>query len=319
MAVQAAGVVSKTLSVHIGLNNIYLRPTICKLDTLIVDAMGKDSCAIMEAEDIDADFLIEFLPIKKKGVKPCFFIVHDITGMATPFMPNEMYAIDDKHFGLEMGFGLIDAMAEHYISLIKGVQPEGPYVIGGYSYGGSVALCMAAKLVKHGDEVAHLILFDPIYIPSLEHQSLKSTDWTQCLINHTMSNFPDISKKWKNKLCVEIQKNLKLMFNYEADFYDGCTMLIVPKDSSWYHSGAASDFDTGTDDHNGWDAHIKNLDMKIAAGSHDTMFTPAHVKVLTGVVKDIIATIPDAGKVDTPLPKTKKVSKVKASGTGSSA
>ncbi|KAL4075275.1 hypothetical protein V8B97DRAFT_2022271 [Scleroderma yunnanense] len=306
MAVQAAGVVSKTFSVHIGLNNIYLRPTIRELGTLIVDAMGKDSRAIMEAEDADADFLIEFLPIKKKGVKPRFFIVHDITGMATPFMrlgafmPYEMYAIGDKHFGSETGFGSIDAMAEHYISLIKGVQPEGPYVIGGYSYGGSVALCMAAKLVKRGDEVAHLILFDPIYIPSSERQSLKSTDWTQRSIDRITSNFPDIGEKWKNKLRVEIRKNLESMFDYEADFYDGHTTLVVPKDRSWYRSGAASDFDTGTDDHNGWGARIKNLVMKIAAGSHDTMFTPAHVKVLAGVVKDIIATVPGAGEVSPP-------------------
>ncbi|KAI6009612.1 putative nonribosomal peptide synthetase [Pisolithus orientalis] len=303
MAVQAAGVVSKTFDVHVGLNNIYLRPTIRELGTLIVDAMGKDSRIIMEAEDADADFLIEFLPIKKKGMQPRLFIVHDITGMATPFMrlgaymPNEMYAIGDKHFGSETGFGSIDAMAEHYISLIKKVQPEGPYVIGGYSYGGSVALCMAAKLATRGEEVAHLILFDPIFIPSSERQSLKSTDWTQRSIDRITSNFPDIGEKWKNKLRTEIRKNLESMFDYEADFYDGPTTLVVPKDRSWYRSGAASDFDTGADDHNGWDARIKNLDMKVAAGSHDTMFTPAHVKVLAGVLKEILATVPGAGSV----------------------
>ena len=268
------------------------------MGTLIVDAMGKDSRAIMEAGDADADFLIEFLPIKKKGIKSRFFIVHDITGMATPFMrlgvymPNEMYALGDKHFGSETGFGSIDAMAEHYISLIKGVQPEGPYIIGGYSHGGSVALCMAAKLAKRGEEVAHLILFDPIYIPSLECQGLKSTNWTQRLIDRITSNFPDIGEKWKNKLRVEIRKNLESMFDYEADCYDGPTTLVVPKVRSWHRSGAASDFDTGADDHNGWNARIKNLDMKIAAGCHNTMFMPAHVKVLASVVKAIISTFP---------------------------
>ncbi|KAI6098831.1 putative nonribosomal peptide synthetase [Pisolithus croceorrhizus] len=319
MAVQAAGIISKTFDIHVGLNNIYLKPTIRELGTLIVDAMGKDSRVIMEAEDADADFLIELLPVKKKGIQPRFFIVHDITGMATPFMrlggymPNEVYAIGDKHFGSETGFGSIDTMAEHYISLIKNVQPEGPYVIGGYSYGGSVALCMAAKLAKRGEEVAHLILFDPIFIPSSERQSLKSTDWTQRSIDRISSNFPDIGDKWKNKLRIEIRKNLESMFDYEADFYDGPTTLVVPKDRSWYRSGAASDFDTGADDHNGWDARIKNLDMKIAAGSHDTMFTPAHVKVLAGVVKEILATIPGAGYVDAASsPKIRKVPKVRA-------
>ncbi|KIJ63928.1 hypothetical protein HYDPIDRAFT_40894 [Hydnomerulius pinastri MD-312] len=239
-------------------------PTIRELGRLIVDAMSQDSRAIMEAEDADADFLIEFLPIKR------------------------------RHFGSETGFGSIDAMAEHYISLTKTAQPEGPYLIGGYSYGGSMALCMATKLAKRGEVVQHLILFDPIFIPSTERQSLKSTDWTQRSIDRISSNFPDIGDKWKNKLRTEIRKNLDSMFDFEPEHYDGPTTLVVPKDRSWYRSGSASDFDTGTDDHNGWDNRIKNLDMKVAAGSHDTMFTPTYVEVLAGVVKEIIAGIPGA-------------------------
>ncbi|KAH7890103.1 putative nonribosomal peptide synthetase [Phlebopus sp. FC_14] len=308
MAVQAAGVISKTFNVHIGLNHIYLRPTIRELGNLIVDAMGQDSRAIMEAEDTDADFLIEFLPIKKKGIQPRLFIVHDITGMATPFMrlgafmPNEMYAIGDKHFGSPTGFGTIEAMADHYISLIKSVQPEGPYIVCGYSYGGSVALCMASKLTKAGETVQHLVLFDPIFIPSSERQSLKSTDWTQRSIDRISSNFPDIGEKWKTKLRTEIRKNLDSMFDYEPEHYDGPTTLVVPKDRSWYRSGHASDFDTGADNHNGWDYRVKNLDMKIASGSHDTMFAPAHVKVLAGVMKEILGSLPGATPVAEPAP-----------------
>ncbi|KAH7918588.1 amino acid adenylation [Leucogyrophana mollusca] len=323
MAVQAAGIVSKTFNVHIGLNNVYLRPTIRELGNLVIDAMGQDSRAIMEAEDTDSDFLIEFLPIKKKGIQPKLFIVHDITGMATPFMrlgafmPNEMYAIGDKHFGSATGFGSVDAMAEHYITLVKSAQPQGPYLIAGYSYGGSVALSMATKLAKAGEEVQHLILFDPIFIPSTERQSLKSTDWTQRSIDRISSNFPDIGEVWKNKLRVEIRKNLDSMFDFEPEHYDGPTTLVVPKDRSWYRSGSASDFDTGTDDHNGWDARIKNLDMKVAGGKHDTMFTPAHVKVLAGVVKEIIASIPGVPS-QTAAPPTSKLAKSKA-GNGSAA
>ncbi|KIK92693.1 hypothetical protein PAXRUDRAFT_146735 [Paxillus rubicundulus Ve08.2h10] len=294
MAVQAAGVISKTFNVHIGLNHIYLRPTIRELGNLIVDAMGQDSRAIMEAEDADADFLIEFLPIKKKGIQPKLFIVHDITGMATPFMrlgafmPNEMYAIGDKHFGSATGFATIESMADHYITLVKSAQPEGPYIICGYSFGGQVAVCMATKLTRAGETVQHLVLFDPIYIPASERQSLKSTDWTQRSIDRISSNFPDIGEKWKTKLRTEIRKNLDSMFDFEPEHFDGPTTLVVPKDRSWYRSGNASDFDTGTDDHNGWDYRIKNLEMKISAGSHDTMFAPAHVKVLSGVLKEIL-------------------------------
>ena len=259
--------------------------------------MGQDSKTIMEAEDANADYLIEFLPVKKKGVQPRVFIVHDITGMATPFMrigaymPNDMYAIGDKHFGSATGFSAIESMADHYITLIKNVQSQGPYIIAGYSFGGQVAICIADKFTRAGETVQHLILLDPIYIPTAERQSLKSTDWTQRSIDRISSNFPDIGEKWKNKLRTEIRKNLDSMFDFEPPHYEGRTTLIVPKDRSWYRSGHASDFDTGADDHNGWDYRIKNLDMKVSAGAHDTMFAPAHVKVLAGVMKDILGIV----------------------------
>lgn len=251
----------------------------------------------MEAEDADVDYLIELLPIKKKGVRPRIFIVHDITGMATPFMrigaymPNEMYATGDKHFGSPTGFSTIESMADHYIALIKSIQPQGPYIIAGYSFGGQVAICIADKLSRAGGTVEHLILLDPIYIPTVERQSLKSTDWKQRSLDRISSNFADIGEKWKNKLHTEIRKNLDLMFDFEPPHYEGRATLIVPKDRSWFCSGSASDFDTGADDHNGWDCRIKNLEVKISAGSHDTMFAPAHVKVLAGVMKEILGIV----------------------------
>jgi thioesterase domain-containing protein len=47
------------------------------------------------------------------------------------------------------------------------VQPSGPYVLGGYSFGGVVALEIAQQLVARGERVALLVLLDP---PSLDPQ-----------------------------------------------------------------------------------------------------------------------------------------------------
>ncbi|KAI5990994.1 hypothetical protein EDD15DRAFT_2450650 [Pisolithus albus] len=56
-----------------------------------------------------------------------------------------------------------------------------------------------------------------------------------------------------------------------------------------------------------------SLNMKVAARSHDTMFTPEHVKVQGGVVQEILATVPGAGAMDTTSsPKIRKASKAKA-------
>jgi thioesterase domain-containing protein len=54
----------------------------------------------------------------------------------------------------------IPGMAEQYLREIRRVQPEGPYRIGGYSFGGLVAYEMAQRLQADGQEVALLALLD---------------------------------------------------------------------------------------------------------------------------------------------------------------
>ncbi len=54
----------------------------------------------------------------------------------------------------------IAEMAEAYLTALRGVQPEGPYAIGGYSFGGLVAYEMACRLRDRGQEVELLALID---------------------------------------------------------------------------------------------------------------------------------------------------------------
>jgi thioesterase domain-containing protein len=51
-------------------------------------------------------------------------------------------------------------MATHYIGVIRDVQPEGPYFLGGWSMGGVVAYEMARQLHAKGHKIALLALFD---------------------------------------------------------------------------------------------------------------------------------------------------------------
>jgi thioesterase domain-containing protein len=54
----------------------------------------------------------------------------------------------------------IEDMAAHYIKEIKSVLPEGPFSLGGASFGGSVAFEMARQLEIEGRSVALVALFD---------------------------------------------------------------------------------------------------------------------------------------------------------------
>jgi thioesterase domain-containing protein/acyl carrier protein len=56
----------------------------------------------------------------------------------------------------------VPAMAQAYVGEVRRVQPEGPYLLGGWSMGGVVAFEMARQLVAEGSEVELLVLVDSL-------------------------------------------------------------------------------------------------------------------------------------------------------------
>ncbi|KAL4867611.1 hypothetical protein BDV12DRAFT_198031 [Aspergillus spectabilis] len=54
----------------------------------------------------------------------------------------------------------VEEMAGSYVAEIKRRQPNGPYMVGGYSFGGIVAFEAARQLLEAGDEVTQLVLID---------------------------------------------------------------------------------------------------------------------------------------------------------------
>ena len=54
----------------------------------------------------------------------------------------------------------IKNIASNYIRILKEYQPEGPYILGGWCYGGIVAHEMACQLRQAGEDVKHLIMLD---------------------------------------------------------------------------------------------------------------------------------------------------------------
>ncbi len=54
----------------------------------------------------------------------------------------------------------VEEIAAHYISEMQLVQPGGPYLLGGYSFGGIIAYEMAVQLTSMGHEVPLLAMFD---------------------------------------------------------------------------------------------------------------------------------------------------------------
>ncbi|KAL4794685.1 hypothetical protein BDV19DRAFT_390051 [Aspergillus venezuelensis] len=72
---------------------------------------------------------------------------------------NSPFAIID-HGTVSENVPTIEEMAASYLAEIKRRQPKGPYLLGGYSFGGLVAYEAARQLLEAGDEVSKLILLE---------------------------------------------------------------------------------------------------------------------------------------------------------------
>ena len=62
--------------------------------------------------------------------------------------------------GHQPPFRLVEEMAAYYVRLVREVQPTGPYLLSGPSFGGTVAFEMAQQLLAAGERIGLLALFD---------------------------------------------------------------------------------------------------------------------------------------------------------------
>ncbi len=107
--------------------------------------------------------------IQPNGNKRPLFLVHPAGGHVFPFVglaqclgPDQpCYGLQAR--GVEEGqepHTRIEDMAACYIEAIQSVQPEGPYLLGGWSMGGEIAFEMAQQFHARGQSVALLALLD---------------------------------------------------------------------------------------------------------------------------------------------------------------
>ena len=60
----------------------------------------------------------------------------------------------------------VPALAEAHLAAVRSARPRGPYRLGGWSFGGTVAVEMARRLREAGEETAPLVLFDAFPSPA---------------------------------------------------------------------------------------------------------------------------------------------------------
>jgi amino acid adenylation domain-containing protein len=107
--------------------------------------------------------------IQPNGSKPPFFCIHAAGGHVLGYTSLARHLGADQPFyglqapgldGEQEPCGRIEDMAAHYIEALRTVQPDGPFLLGGWSMGGVVAYEMAQQLHAQGQSVRRLVLLD---------------------------------------------------------------------------------------------------------------------------------------------------------------
>ncbi len=94
-------------------------------------------------------------------------------GPEQPFYGLQPPGLDGSH---PPPYTTIEDMASYYLEIIKQVQPQGPYYLGGHSFGGKVAFELAQQLLRQGDQIALLAVLDAM--PFAEGE-IEMIDWDE--------------------------------------------------------------------------------------------------------------------------------------------
>jgi thioesterase domain-containing protein len=110
------------------------------------------------------------VPIKEGGNRPPFYMVHGGAGHVFNYQKLADYLAKDQPFygvqppdwtGYRVEPPRVEDLARQYVDEIRQFQPEGPYYLGGFCFGGMVVYEVARLLQKEGQEVALLALIEP--------------------------------------------------------------------------------------------------------------------------------------------------------------
>jgi thioesterase domain-containing protein len=151
------------------------------LSTLLTAPTIAQLAEILAQESVTPSWS-SLVPIQPNGSKPPLFFVHAHGGNVIGYYDlARLLGPDQPFFGLQAqgldgrdpGFQCFEDMAAHYVRAIRAVQPQGPYFLGGWCYGGNLAKEMAHQLQEQGQTVAFLAMIQsthcdyPQYLPGV--------------------------------------------------------------------------------------------------------------------------------------------------------
>ena len=156
LAVRLFAEIERSIGKKLPLVTLFQAPTVEQLATVLRQAESRHATSLL-------------VPIQPQGTQPPLFLVHGAGGdvlwgyanLAAHLPADQpIYGIKSRgQAGLDE-LNSLREMAHCYLDVVREFQPEGPYYLGGYCFGGNVAYEMARQLQEQGQVVALVALID---------------------------------------------------------------------------------------------------------------------------------------------------------------
>lgn len=157
LAVRMAAQLEKRLGKKLPVAAIFQHRTVEELARVLRSSDGRYA---------PATSLVE---VQGHGQRPTFYFVHGVGGgmfwgyanLARHLGPEQpLFAFKSRGLDGLPEWPTIEEMAANYLADLRAHQPQGPYLLGGYCFGGVVAYEMARQLRAQGEEVGMLALMN---------------------------------------------------------------------------------------------------------------------------------------------------------------
>lgn len=215
-----------------------------------------------------------------------------------------LYGDEEPHFTIEEA-------ARDYIAEMRQVQPEGPYMIGGFSGGGITAYEIARQLEDAGEEIASVILLDsPMPVrPPLTRRDRIMLNWL-----NLKEQGPSYFSTWvRNRIAWEMQKRrggadaedegpkfhdaaieaafMESVGKYQVRPWKGPLALFRPPLMARWEVAPGRLVNSERQylfPDNDWTRFVPTVEVYEVPGDHDSMVLEPNVRVLASRIKRVL-------------------------------
>lgn len=142
----------KEMNLSFSLSTLFQKGTIAEL---LAASKSSDDPSFVVLQNEGSKEPIFFIHPSGGGVL-CYTELAQLLGKERPFFAFQASGFMDARSPIKS----IEELAEHYLKIILSKQRQGPFLLGGWSFGGVISFEIASRLIAMGHEVLPIIMID---------------------------------------------------------------------------------------------------------------------------------------------------------------